>query len=97
MRRGDDLVHKRTVTLTEALVGVKVRVLALDGSAVEVDVSEGGIFPGMQRIIKGKGMPISKKEGSYGDLVVEFDVAFPRSRLTEQQKQLIRDAKLPSQ
>ena len=96
-RKGDDLHYRRTVTLTEALCGVRVRVLALDDATVEVDCSEGGIYPGMQRVVKGKGMPISKKEGSYGDLVVEFDVAFPRSRLTEQQKQLIRDAKLPSQ
>ena len=96
-RRGDDLLYKRSVTLTEALVGVKVRVVALDGSAAEVDVSEGGIYPGMTRVVKGKGMPVSKRDGQFGDLLVEFDVVFPRTKLTQAQKQLILDAKLPSQ
>lgn len=96
-RRGDDLVYKRAVTLTEALVGVKVRVAALDGSTVEVDVSEGGIYPGLTRTLKGKGMPVSKREGQFGDLIVEFDVIFPKTKLTQAQKQLILDAKLPSQ
>ena len=96
-RRGDELVYRRSVTLTEALVGLKVRVLALDGSTVEVDVSEGGIYPGLTRVVKGKGMPVSKREGQFGDLIIEFDVVFPKTKLTQAQKQLILDAKLPSQ
>ena len=96
-RRGDDLVYKRTVTLTESLVGLKVRVVALDGSTAEVDVSDGGIYPGLTKTVKGKGMPVSKREGQFGDLIVEFDVIFPRTKLTQAQKQLILDAKLPSQ
>ena len=96
-RRGDDLVYKRSVTLTEALVGLKVRVAALDGGTVEVDVSEGGIYPGFTRTVKGKGMPVSKRDGQFGDLIIDFEVIFPKTKLTQAQKQLILDAKLPSQ
>lgn len=41
-----------------------------------------------------EGMPISKMPGRRGDLVVKFEVQFPRS-LTEAQKQQLR-ATLPS-
>lgn len=35
-------------------------------------------------------MPISKSPGSYGNLKVKFDIAFPTS-LTDQQKKVLKD------
>ena len=36
-------------------------------------------------------MPITKAPGQYGDLIIKFDIAFPRS-LTDQQKSLVQQA-----
>eukprot|EP00967_Tisochrysis_lutea_P059599 scaffold75995_cov17-Tisochrysis_lutea.AAC.4 len=47
-----------------------------------------------ERTIGGEGMPISKTPGKRGDLVVRFEVSFPRS-LTDDQKSKLRAA-LPS-
>jgi hypothetical protein len=38
---------------------------------------------------RGEGMPISKQPGSRGNLIVKFDVAFPR-QLNSSQKEQIR-------
>lgn len=95
-RHGDNLVHKRSITLTQALCGIRFNVLAIDGSNVEVDTSgDGVVAPGQHKTIKGKGMPNSKT-GALGDLVIEFDVQFPKgAKLTQEQKQKIMEAKLP--
>lgn len=96
-RRGDDLVHKRTVKLADALCGARFTVQAIDGSSVEVDTTEDGVVtPGQHKVVRGKGMPNSKT-GAVGDLIIEFDVAFPTrgTKLSQAQKQKIREAELP--
>jgi curved DNA-binding protein len=40
--------------------------------------------------LKGKGMPVYKKEGQSGDLLVTYDIQLPRN-LTEKQKQLFAE------
>lgn len=96
-RKGDDLIHKRTLKLQEALVGTRFTVLAIDGSTVEVDTTnEGIVTPGQHKLIKGKGMPNSKT-GQLGDLIIEFEVSWPPrgTKLSQQQKQKIMEAQLP--
>ena len=48
---------------------------------------------GYQKVVANEGMPISKRPGQKGNLRIKFNIRFP-SRLTEQQKQLIRQAGL---
>lgn len=87
---------KRSLTLTQALCGFRFTVLALDGTQVEIDTTgDGVVAPGQHKVVRGKGMPNSKT-GVYGDMVVEFDVIFPKgAKLTPDQKQKIQDARLP--
>lgn len=96
-RKGDDLIYKRNLTLTQALTGLKFQVLALDGTQVEVDTSNDGVIaPGQHKVVRGKGMPNSKT-GAYGDLIIEFDVLFPKgAKLSQEQKQKIIEARLPN-
>lgn len=97
VRKGDDLIHKRTLTLTQALCGCKVQILGIDGSTIEADLSDLALYPGFTKTIIGKGMPLSKQPGKFGNLILEVDVLFPKTKLTAEQKQLITQAKLPSQ
>jgi DnaJ-class molecular chaperone len=39
-------------------------------------------------LCRGKGMPISKHPGTFGNLLVKFDIVFPR-QLTDAQKEAI--------
>lgn len=96
-RRGDDLIHKRTIKLTDALVGTKFNVQLIDGSTIEIDTTFDGIIQaGQHKVLKGKGMPNSKS-ASFGDLIIEFEVAWPPrgTKLSQQQKQHIIEAQLP--
>jgi len=96
-RKGDDLIHKRRLTVTEALVGTRFNLVGIDGSQLEIDTRDDGIIaPGQHKVLRGKGMPNSKT-GVYGDLVVEFEIVFPRgAKLSPQQKQLIIQAQIPT-
>mmetsp|Transcript_11094 Transcript_11094/g.19316 ORF Transcript_11094/g.19316 Transcript_11094/m.19316 type:complete len:347 (+) Transcript_11094:156-1196(+) len=88
-RRDDkDLVHTVTLSLGDALCGTTLNILHLDGGHVEVPIKD-VIAPSSIKIIKGKGMPISKAPGTFGNLIIKFEVKFPRS-LTEEQKVLLR-------
>jgi len=84
-RRGDDLIHKRPLTLTQALCGHKFTLELLDGSSVDIDTTNEIIHPGYEKIIANKGMPNTKSK-QYGGLIVQFDVIFPSKTLSEEQK-----------
>lgn len=88
-RRGDDLVHKRRIDLVDALCGHVVHLRHLDGRALEIELSEIAA-PDRKKIVRGEGMPNSKSERK-GDLLIEFDIRFPRS-LNQEQKNLIKQA-----
>ena len=43
-------------------------------------------------VLRGKGFPVYKEEGKFGDLIVTYNVTIP-SNLTEHQKELFRQLK----
>lgn len=90
-RKGDDLVCKINLPLVDALTGCIVNIETLDGRTLNVAVSD-VVSPNYTKRVKGEGMPISSaKEQKNGDLILDFDVSFPRV-LTETQKAQIRSA-----
>ncbi|KAG0349445.1 hypothetical protein BG005_010967 [Podila minutissima] len=86
-RRGDDLVLELELSLVEALTGFSKTVKTLDGRTLPVSASSSRIIqPGQEERYPGEGMPISKKPGQKGDLIVKFVVKFPTT-LTSSQKE----------
>jgi len=76
-RRGDDLIMKRTITLTEALCGLSMKISHLDGRKVSFKNEVGKVIKQNSiHEITSEGMPIqgSKKRGN---LYVVFEVYFP--------------------
>jgi DnaJ-class molecular chaperone len=47
--------------------------------------------PGYKKRLPGQGMPLMKDPEKYGDLIIEFDVQYPRG-LTSDQKLYIKEA-----
>ncbi|KAK5816429.1 hypothetical protein F5H01DRAFT_292135, partial [Linnemannia elongata] len=86
-RKGDDLVMTLELTLLEALTGGFSKIVkTLDGRSLPVSASSSRIIqPGQEERFPGEGMPISKKPGQKGDLIVKFAVKFP-TNLTAAQK-----------
>ncbi|KAF6261965.1 hypothetical protein COO60DRAFT_1293650 [Scenedesmus sp. NREL 46B-D3] len=88
-REGDNLVMTKRISLSDALCGTEFPVQLLDGRTITVSTRDDVITPQANKIIRGEGMPISKQPGSKGNLVIKFDVAFPR-QLNGSQKEQIR-------
>lgn len=94
-REGDNLRCKQRVDLVTAVLGGKARVQTLHGEKI-MNLTA-GTQPGTVLRMRGLGMPVYDKPGSFGDLYVEIQVNIPNS-LTPQEKELFeRLAALQSQ
>ncbi|WP_315056496.1 J domain-containing protein [Chryseobacterium indoltheticum] len=89
-RVGDDLKTKVTIDLYTAVLGGEVNVNTLEGS-VNLKVKP-GTQNGTTVRLKGKGFPIYKKDGHFGDLFATYDVKLPTD-LTDKQKELFEQLK----
>jgi len=87
-RMGNDLHMHTSIDLYTALLGGETTIETLSGK-VKLKVSAETQF-GTKIRLKGKGVPIYKKEAEFGDLYVTYDVKLP-TNLTEQQKNLFTE------
>ena len=84
VRKGIDLYYKKTITLKEALCGFKFKMDYINGNQITLNVNV-VLFTGAKQVIKNLGMV---REGTTGNLILEFDVKFPES-LTPEQKEAL--------
>ena len=87
-RNGSDLYHSVKLDLYTAILGGEVTVDTLT-SKVKIKVTP-ETQNGTKVKLKGKGMPIYKKENQFGDFYVTYDIQIP-TNLTEKQKQLFEE------
>ena len=88
-RNGDDLYTIAETDIYTLLLGGEAIIPTLDGSA-RVNIKPGTQADSTLRL-RGKGFPVYKKEGSYGDLFVKLKLQLPT--LNEKQKELLRKIK----
>jgi len=86
-RDGHHLCYRQTITLLQALTGFIVPITTLDGRRIEVKQEE-IVHPTRRKIVSNEGMPISKHEGQKGDMIIEFDIEFPKTLNSEQKSKL---------
>uniref|UniRef100_A0A7S1WB97 J domain-containing protein n=1 Tax=Alexandrium catenella TaxID=2925 RepID=A0A7S1WB97_ALECA len=77
-REGSNLLHHARIPLVDALTGFKIDVPTLDNRILRVNVRD-VVTPSYTKIVQGEGMPSSKTPGTKGDLIITFDVQYPRS------------------
>lgn len=87
-RLGDDLYVDVEVDIYTAVLGGEKVVDTLEGK-VKLKIKP-ETQNGTKVRLKGKGFPIYKKEGQFGDLIVTYSVKIPTS-LTDRQKELFRE------
>lgn len=87
-REGDNLYITVPLDLYTAVLGGEQLVDTLNGK-VKLKVKP-ETQNGTKVRLKGKGFPVYKKEGHFGDLFVTYDVKIP-THLTEKQKELFRE------
>lgn len=88
-RQGADLYVTEEIDLLTALLGGERIVETLSG-AVKVPVKE-GTQPGTKVRLRGKGFPVYRQDGQFGDLYVQWQVKLPTD-LTDEQKNQLRNA-----
>nr|CAB3238719.1 dnaJ homolog subfamily B member 11-like [Phallusia mammillata] len=84
-RKGLDLYTNITISLQDALVGFKTNIKHLDGHQVPIERNQ-VTWPGARIKKKKEGLPSNENYNLRGNLIVTFDVDFPRGELTESQK-----------
>ena len=87
-RLDNDLYTTVEIDLYTAVLGGDVMIDTLDGK-VKLKVKP-EIQNNTKARLKGKGFPVYKKEGSFGDLIITYNVKIP-TNLTEKQKELFRE------
>jgi len=80
-RQGANLYVKKTISLTQALCGIRFVINHLDGRNILVTSPVGNVlYPGCRKVISKEGMPIlNSADGKKGDLVIIFQVSIPNS------------------
>jgi curved DNA-binding protein len=84
-RHGNDLHSTVDLDLYTAVLGGEIIAGTLDGK-VKLQVKP-GTQNGSKIKLKGKGFPVYKKEGEFGDMVITFQIEIP-TNLTDKQKEL---------
>jgi DnaJ-class molecular chaperone len=84
-REGNDLHMTMTISLLEALVGFEKKILHLDGH--EVDIVRELVTPhGFKKTMKNEGMLLHNTPSEAGNLIITFEVDYPKSITEEQAK-----------
>jgi len=86
-RIGDNLYATQEIDLYTAILGGDILVDTLSGK-VKLTVKP-ETQNGTKVKLKGKGFPVYKKEGEFGDLIITYQVKVP-TNLSEDQKDLFR-------
>lgn len=87
-RKGNDLYKQTEIDLYTAILGGEIMIEALTGN-VKFPVP-GNTQPDTTVRLRGKGFPVYKKEGQFGDLYVTFKVKLPE-KLTTKEKELFTE------
>merc|ERR1719230_1435641 len=75
-REGNNLVYTARISLADALTDCSIPVPTLDARSLSIPCPE-VVSPGYEKEIGGEGMPLSKKPGTRGNLVIRFNIVFP--------------------
>jgi curved DNA-binding protein len=87
VRTGDDLTQDVPVSLYRALLGGEQTVETLSGT-VKIKIKPESTN-GTRLRLRGKGFPVYREEGKFGDLYLRLNVQLPQN-LTDEEKDLIR-------
>lgn len=87
-REGNNLYTSVDVDLYKAVLGGEITVDTFEGKAkIKVKPETDS---GTKVKLKGKGFPVYKKDGEFGDLIITFNIAIPKN-LTQKEKDLFTE------
>lgn len=87
-RHGDNLYMNVSIDLYTAILGGEIIIDTLNGK-IKLKIKP-ETQNGTKARLKGKGFPVYKEEGKFGDLLITFNVTLP-TNLTDKQKELFKE------
>jgi curved DNA-binding protein len=93
-RVGNDLYFTQDLDLYTAVLGGEITVSDFDQTKLKLKVAA-GTQNGAKVRLKGKGFPVYKKDGQFGDLYITYSIAIP-TQLTDQEKVLFTELANPA-
>jgi curved DNA-binding protein len=93
-RVGNDLYFTQDLDLYTAVLGGEITVSDFDQTKLKLNVAA-GTQNGAKVRLKGKGFPVYKKDGQFGDLYITYSIAIP-TQLTDQEKVLFTELANPA-
>lgn len=93
-RVGNDLYFTQDLDLYTAVLGGEITVSDFDQTKLKLKVAA-GTQNGTKVRLKGKGFPVYKKDGQFGDLYITYSIAIP-TQLTDQEKVLFTELANPA-
>uniref|UniRef100_A0ACB8E5G1 DnaJ (Hsp40), sub A, member 4 n=2 Tax=Sphaerodactylus townsendi TaxID=933632 RepID=A0ACB8E5G1_9SAUR len=95
-RRGQDLIMKMNIQLTEALCGFKKTIETLDERVLVITSKPGEIIKhGDLKCIRNEGMPVYKNPLEKGALIIQFLVIFPEKNWLPEERLPLLEVLLP--
>lgn len=89
MREGLNLIHKKKISLSQALTGLEFVLEHLDGRKIKVATKPGEVIsPGQMKQISGEGMPKYRDPFNKGHLRILFEIEFPKKLPVDFQQKL---------
>ena len=87
-RNGIDLIFKKSITLKESFCGFSFDLIYIDGREFKINNEAGNVIPpDFRKVISKMGM---QRDDDVGDLIIIFDVIYPKQFTTEQIENLER-------
>ncbi|KAM6970655.1 dnaJ homolog subfamily B member 13 [Aplochiton taeniatus] len=90
VRQHNDLVYTAQISLEMALTGFSADVETLDGRLLTIPVNE-IVHPKYSKVVTGEGMPFSHDPSKKGNLIINFDIQFPK-KIAAEKKLLLKQA-----
>jgi DnaJ-class molecular chaperone len=84
-----NLSYTVDISLKHALLGAKLEIPLLNGQKEFVNIPH-VIQPDFVKTIRGRGMPIAGYSSSYGDLIINFNILFPKQISDDKRKEVER-------
>lgn len=89
-REGSDIKYTAKVSLRQALCGSVVKVPTLSGETFTISTVGEVVKPNSVKRLQGRGLPFPKEPSRRGDLLVSFDIQFPK-QLNQNARDILAD------
>ena len=81
-RKGHNLYYTHNISLKDAIGDCLITFPFIDNTTISYQSNELITMKSM-KVIKGKGMPVRYRSGMYGDLIINYNIVFPRQLSNE--------------